>query len=177
MKKKKIRKISNKIFSLMNKEKSKYEKKLQSNVIESNGIHYCEYDEQTLSKIKSFIINLLKLENHLRVDIHDNGISMNCDLYPFIKKQNNTNQYSGSKSLVTNDDNISVEINKHGVCIRKSYSKYVSYKDQNLLEEMRPIFTDRLKDLSKDTLTNIIDDVMIITNLSRDTNLDEILGQ
>jgi CRISPR/Cas system endoribonuclease Cas6 (RAMP superfamily) len=73
------------------------------------------------------------------------------------------------------EEHIEISISSEGFRLRRNYDNYISFRDENFLEILKPHLVERYKKISKENIKEIIDDVMIITNLSRENNLDELL--
>jgi hypothetical protein len=128
--------------------------------------HICDYDEEISNKVSNFILNLIKLQSKLNLDFNENCINIHCDLTQFMKSTSN-------RSI--KEEHIEISISSEGFRLRRNYDNYISFRDENFLEILKPHLVERYKKISKENIKEIIDDVMIITNLSRENNLDELL--
>jgi hypothetical protein len=168
MKTKKIKKLAKFIFNEvegMNRKK-RYESDaipMKENVSQSN----CEYDKEVSDKFFNFVCNLMKLKTYLSIDIYDEHISINGDL--------DRVKYSNSISKYNSEDIIEIKIDKTGFRVRRSYGNYLNYLDSEMLEKLKPMLVEKNKIVSKEMIIDIIDDIMVKTNLSRENNLDELL--
>jgi hypothetical protein len=159
MRKKKIKKLAKLIFIEAGKLESK--KMASIDVPTLNGI---DYDKEVSDKFYHFVSNLVKLRDRLCVEVSDDFISIYGDLN-INKKSNNP----------IKENRIEIKISKEGFTLVKDYSQSHNYQDILMLERIRPQIVDKFKKVTKESMLEIIDDVMINAGLSRENNLDEIL--
>jgi hypothetical protein len=150
-------------------EKSRYENEALVKESEQIELNYAEFDENVSNKFKIFILNLIKLKDKIRVEIRSHCIFINGNLDGFDR-----NSMSMSKASI--DDVIDIRITKEGFSMSRNYAQTISYKDPNIYSELFEKIQEKSKEINKDILLDMIDDVMVKTNLSRQSNLDEILN-
>lgn len=164
MKKKKLKKIVRDVFYDFERTKSE-----EIKIKELNQLNICEYDKEISDKTLKFILNLAKIQDKINIEYNSDYINIYCSLGQFYKKNNNYN-------VPTKEESIEISINKEGFKIRKDYGNNISYKDTNLLEIIKPILYQRYCEISRRNLIEIIDEVLVVTNLSRENNLDNLLN-
>lgn len=168
MKSKKLKKLARLIYDEVDNQRRINDSKLIVKESESGaGYVYCEYDEEVSDKFFTFINNILRLKSHLQIDVNDSSINIYGDL------SRSYSNYSSNKTI--QEDNIEVRIDSKGFRIRRNYNNYISYLDSNILEKLKPCLLQKNKIISKEIINDIIDDIMVKTNLSRENNLDELL--
>jgi hypothetical protein len=168
MKTKKIKKLAKLIFNEV--EENNRKQRLKSELIpiaESYTHTYCEYDKEVSDKFFNFVCNLMKLKTYLSIDIYEDYINIGGDL--------DRVNYSNSISKYNSEDIIEIKIDKTGFRFRRSYGNYLNYLDSEMLEKLKPMLVEKNKIVSKEMIIDIIDDIMVKTNLSRENNLDELL--
>jgi hypothetical protein len=168
MKAKKLKKLAKLIFNEV--EENNRKQRLKSDIMpvsESYTHTYCEYDQEVSDKFFNFVCNLIKLKNHLSIEIYEDYINIGGDL--------DRVKYSNSPSKYNSEDIIEVKIDKNGFRVRRSYGNYLNYLDGEMLEKLKPMLVEKNKIISKEIIIDIIDDIMVKTNLSRENNLDELL--
>jgi hypothetical protein len=167
MKTKKLKKISKFIFNEVEKRNKKQRLNEATPLVESRTHSYCEYDKEVSDKFFNFVCNLIKLKNHLSIELFDEYIGISGDL-DRVKYQSSPNKY-------VSEDIIEIRIDKDGFRLRRSYSNYLNYLDSEMFQRLKPRLVEKNKIVSKEMIIDIIDDVMVKTNLSRENNLDELL--
>lgn len=150
-------------------EKSKYDNEAQLKESESIELNYAEFDENVSTKFKHFILNLIRLKDKIRVEVRQHCIFINGNLDGYDRTAINYNKPSS-------DDVIDVRITKEGFSMSRNYSQTVSYRDSNIYDDLFEKIQEKSKEINKDILIDMIDDVMVKTNLSRQSNLEEILN-
>ena len=167
MKTKKLKKISKFIFNEVEKRNKKQRLNEVTPMVESYAHTYHEYEQEVSDKFFNFVCNLVKLKNHLTIEIYEDSINIGGDL-DRIKYSNSPNKYNS-------EDVIEIKIDKTGFRVRRAYSNYINYLDGEMLQKLKPMLIEKSKMVSKEMIIDIIDDVMVKTNLSRENNLDELL--
>jgi hypothetical protein len=161
MKKKNLKKLA----KLLYKEARDYETKFQESIPTKSEINRCdslEYDEEISNKFYNFVCNLVKLRDRLNVNVSERYIGID----------GNINQPTGGK---LKEDYIDIRIYESDFSVTRNYSRSYSFKDPHMLERLKPQLFSKFKEISKESLLDIIDDVMVTTGLSRENNLEEIL--
>ena len=166
MKKKKLKKIAHLLHIEVENYRRKREEMYAIKEISIHN-HICEFDEEVSNKIFNFILNLIKLQSKISIDYQENYINLHCNLNQFRKSNSN---------YPTKEESIDINVDKSGFKIRKDYDNYISYQDPLFLDKLKPHLMERYRNISKDTINEIMDDVMVLTNLSRENNLDELLN-
>jgi len=159
MKKKKLKKIAKLIYQEVNSRESKIR------TSETEQFQF-EYDEHISEKVYNFILNLVRLESKINIEIKNEYISLYCNLSQF-KSYNTKNP--------TKDEYLEVFISKSGFKIIKNHQNQICFSDSSIFEKIKPSLIERYKKVSKENVCDIINDTLILTNLSRENNLDEIL--
>lgn len=179
MKKKKIKKISKKIFKHMSDLKKPLPKKKPiftdkiSEAMDGGG-YWCDYDINVSNKFKKLVLNLLNYPNNLNIEIHPNTIYLRTDDVKLIKSPR-TKGNSLRKS--SEDGYLRIEIFKEkGFSINYGYDRMSRYKDTSLYDEIQPLVDQALKDLNVNNFVSIWEDISIDSGIIRDSNLDEILN-
>jgi hypothetical protein len=163
MKKKKLKKIAKFIFDSVEK------KQLRSSEIKETyeSSLALSYDEETSNKISDFILNLITLDSKINLEVNENYINIYCNLSQF------SNHSKGN--TLTKDESLELNITDSSLRIRKDYGTYIVYKDSVTFNKLKPILLEKHQKNSNEELQKIINDVMIVTKLSRDSNLNILL--
>lgn len=157
MKKKKLKKLA-KLISNQQQTDNLYSKKTNSIVMEKKDeIQRCPFDREVSDRFFNFICNIIKLKSHIDINISDSYISISGDL-------------SQSTSNKNQDFYVNIMIDKDGFRLNR-----ISYYDDTLFNRIRPAMIEKDKIVSKEIINDIMDDIMVKTNLSRENNLDELL--
>ena len=168
MKTKKLKKLAKFIFNEVEENNRKQRLKSELMPVTESYTHtYCEYDQEVSDKFFNFVCNLIKLKSHLSIEICEDSINIGGDL--------DRVTYSNTPTKYNSEDIIEVKIDKTGFRVRRSYGNYLNYIDDQMLEKLKPMLIEKNKIISKDIVLDIIDDIMVKTNLSRENNLDELL--
>jgi len=168
MKSKKLKKLAKLIFNEVEERNKKQRFKSDTMPTTESHTHtYCEFDQEVSDKFFNFVFNLIKLKNHLVIEIYDDYINIAGDLDRI--------KYSNSPSKYVTEDIIEVKIEKNGFRVRRAYGNYLNYLDSEMVEKLKPMLVEKNKTVSKEMIIDIIDDIMVKTNLSRENNLDELL--
>ena len=166
MKTKKLKKLAK--FTFEEVEKSRIEREARYSLKEESlHNHICEYDKAVSNKISNFILNLIKLNSKISIDYQPNYINIHCNLSQFRKYNSN---------VPTKEESIDIKIDQNGFKVRKDYENPISYQDPNFLESIRPLLLEKIQKISKESIFEVMDDVLVLTKLSRENNLDEILN-
>lgn len=170
MKKKKIKKLARLLHKEVETQRREREEKysIKETSISSQS-HVCEYDEEVSNKVFNFILNLIKIQSKLSLDFNQDYINIHCNLNQFRKSNSNPN-------YPTKEESIEISVNHGGFRIRRDYDNFISFQDENFLVNLKPHLIEKYEQISKETIKEIMDDVLIITNLSRECNLDELLN-
>ena len=166
MKKKKTKKLAKFIFN----EVKGYENE-NTKCVKSEDLQVCDYDAHVSEKFFEFVCNLVKLQGKIDISINSESISLCGDLSQF---RTVTNSSSNTKSY--KEDYIDIRVTKKGFRIIKSYETNVNYEDIHIFDKLKPFLINEYRRSSKDKVFTIIDDIMVLTKLSRDSNLDKILN-
>lgn len=163
MKNKKAKKLAKFIFN----EVKRYENE-NTKCVQSEDLQVCDYDADVSEKFFEFVCNLVKLQGKIDISINSESISLCGDLSQFKNSNSNSKSYK--------DDYIDIRVTKKGFKIIKSYETNIHYEDTSIFDRLKPILIDEYRNSSKDKMSTIIDDIMVLTKLSRDSNLDKILN-
>jgi hypothetical protein len=134
------------------------------------SLNYNSYDEEVSKKFKNFVLNIIKLKDRIRIEVSKDCIYINGNLGIF-----RTSNYQHTKSVPINDA-IEIRINKEGFSFCRNYEQTFSFEDKFIYDEIKDQIIEKSKKLNKEILIDMIDDIMVMTNLSRSSNLDEILN-
>ena len=157
MKKRKLKKLA-KLISNQQQTDNLYSKKTNSIVMEKKEeMQRCSFDKEVSDRFFNFIYNIIKLKSYIDINIFDSCISISGDL-------------SQSTSNKNQDFYINIMIDKEGFRLNR-----ISYCDDTLFDRIRPAMIEKDKIVSKEIINDIMDDIMVKTNLSRENNLDELL--
>ena len=136
-------------------------------------IDYIEYDSEISNRFYKFTCNIIKLKDKINLHISDDSITINGSLDG--KPNPNGYPYASFSFGGSSDDYLDIQINKDGFRISRGYASKINYKDDTMLGKLKKELKERNKSASKDSIIEMIDDIMVKTNLSRDHNLYEIL--
>ena len=170
MKKKKLKKLAKFIHKLQLEEKelkSKWVTKddgiyAKSPEPEPDRTHQCECDPEVVNKMFTLITGLIRFKDKINFNINDDSIVIYGNLEQFKTTKNNIEDY------------IEITVNKEGFRVSRRYSN-LRFKEPNLFDKLLPILMDLNQSVSGMLLEEMVDDVMVITKLSRDSNLEELL--
>lgn len=133
---------------------------------ESIDINICDYDEKLSNKFENFILNLITLKDKIRIEMRSDCIYINGNL---------NNNYNNSKNIGI-DDILDIRITPEYFTISRNYNSSVSYKDNYIFNRLKNDIVEKCKEINHNLLVDMIDDVMIKTNLNRGSNLDKLLN-
>ena len=133
-------------------------------------IDYLDYDEEISNKFFKFACSIIKLKDKINLSITESTIIINGSLDG---KQNPPSAFS----FGTPDDFLDVCVTKEGFRMSRGYCSKISYKDESMLDRLRSDLKERNISASRDSIIDMIDDIMVKTNLSRESNIDEILDE
>ena len=132
---------------------------------------WSEYNLEISNKFKKMILNLADCGSNVHISIDERRIIINTSDITTVKKVNNKNR-------LCNDDNyVEMILFKNlGFTINYGYRIKSNYRDENLYDELLPILSQKLKEISETNFNNIWDQLMKDSGFLRDSNLDDILG-
>lgn len=167
---KKWQKIAKFIYTeFKEQEKQRYELQAEVKMTEDiNQLNWADYDEKISKKFTNFILNLIKLKDRIRVEIRNDCIYINGNI------DNNFQNYKSPS--VSPEDIIDIRITQAGFSISRNYGTTISYKDEKIYNLLCDEIKSRSQEINRELLVDLIDDVMIKTNLNRGSNLDQILN-
>ena len=172
MKEKKIRKIANYIVELVKQENQKVEpsrpplpKRMPFK--EDHIVEYCNLDEKTSKKFVKFITSLLNQKSNLNLDINETYIILSCEL---------PKNKPSSAGRLNNERSVEIRIDENGFRFRKDLGNFYNFQDKTMLQNLKPLLMKKNQELSNQFLAETIDELTIELNLSRETNLEEILS-
>jgi hypothetical protein len=166
MKKKEIKKIAKQIFKQF-----KLENEANTPVKSSyrEEFDWSEYDEDTSSKFKKMILQIIEYNSNLRINLNESNISISINDIKLLKSNN-----LGKNS--SDDNYLEINIVKDvGFLMVKGYNKRSQYKDTKMFNELDNIIKDRLKIINRENFNEIWDNIMVESGLIRDNNLLDIL--
>lgn len=134
------------------------------------SLNYNSYDEEVSKKFKNFVLNILKVKDKIRIEVSRDCIYINGDLDSVRTSSSQQNKYA-----VNSEDVIDIRITKDGFSFCRRYGQTFSFEDKSIYDELKDQILEKSKKLNKEILIDMIDDIMVKTNLSRSSNLDEIL--
>ena len=130
-------------------------------------------DQETSDKFFNFVCNLLKLQGKLNIHITSDNIIISGDLDQF-EKTKSANWQNGAVVKTTGE--LEVVVDKFGFRINRGWSSRASYKDDKIFERLLPAAIEIQKVVNKEVINDLIDDIMVLTKLSRENNLKELLS-
>ena len=132
---------------------------------------WSEYNLEISNKFKKMILNLADCGSNVHISIDERRIIINTSDITTVKKVNNKNR-------LCNDDNYveMILFKDLGFTINYGYRIKSNYRDENLYDELLPILSQKLKEISETNFNNIWDQLMKDSGFLRDSNLDDILG-
>lgn len=166
MKKNKLKKLARLLYLESDKYRREREEKYSIKEPSSQPLMN-DYDEEVSNKVFNFVLNLIKIQSKLGLDFNQDYINIHCNLNQFKKSNSN---------YPTKEESFEIVINQQGFRVRRDYDNYISFRDENFLETLKPHLYEKYKQTSKESIKELMDEVMIITNLSRENNLDELLN-
>ncbi len=133
---------------------------------------WSEYNLEISNKFKKMILNLADCGSNVHISIDERRIIINTSDITTVKKVNN------NKNRLSNDDNYveMILFKDLGFTINYGYRIKSNYKDENLYDELLPILSQKLKEISETNFNNIWDQLMKDSGFLRESNLDDILG-
>lgn len=137
---------------------------------ESETHQLCEYDSEVSSKFKKMILSLSNYKNNLRIDVNDYNICIVSDDITSIKVNNK------SSKLYNEENYLRIEINKKGFSLNHGYNKRSFYKDNNMYNDLIDDIKEITKKINSDNFSEIWNDVMKVSGVIRDSNLDDLLN-
>jgi hypothetical protein len=172
MKSKKIKKLAKLIYQEMSTHKEVYEPISKS---KDSDTYLHEADQETSDKFFNFMCNLLKLQGRLNINISSDYITISGDLDQFIT----TNSPGGTTlnhHTIKASNELEAHVSRDGFFLSRGWSSRAKYKDNKIFDRLLPIALERQKEINKEVISDLIDDIMVITKLSRENNLEELLS-
>ena len=174
-KQKKLQKIAKFLYDEFRQiEKSRYENEAIVKEAEFISLNIMDFDEKVSEKFKNFVINLIKLKDKIRISVSENQISISGNLDPNYSNYNSMVGGPGIKS--SGEDYLEIRITNQDFTMSRNYSQPITYKDPNIYIELVSKIKEKSQEVNKDIIIDIIDDIMVRNNLSRESNLNEILN-
>lgn len=187
MKKKKINKISKKIFeqisenyTIVRKKKTESKEKYYDGAIEPSPMvveeeYICEYDEEVSTKFKKLFNNIIKYPDNIKISHTSTYINIEVGNIKYIKKAYPSSNGSMMKS--SGEEQLSIYIFKDKCFnITQGYSKQTRYTDVNMYNELIDIVKDKVKEINANNFNTIWENISRESGILRDSNLDEILS-
>jgi len=165
MREKELNKLAGIIVDKLNLIKSNYEvEPIKPMKMDGGAI----YDEEVSNKFKKLIKNIIKYNNNININISELNINISTNDIKDIKKYSN--------NLIHSEDNyLELSINKSGFSLNHGYRKSSRYNDDKIFDELKPIIENRLKEINSENFNSIFDEVMKVSGMLRDNNLEELL--
>jgi hypothetical protein len=164
MKKKKLSKIVRlTLQELRNSDQASIPKSLSEPMYE-----YSEYDSAVSDKFKKMLDRILNYRENLNITINEERITVTCEDAKKLK----------SNSVSYNDDGyLEIMIRKdQGFYVNYGYKSRINFEDKNIYSEMLPIISKKLKKINVENFEKLWSNLMVESGISRDINLDTILG-
>ena len=178
MKKKKINKISKKIFEKLNKlidnqkEPAIYE--TTENFSKNEEKFSCQYNEEVSNKFKNLFNNIIKYPENIRISYTESFINIEIGDIKYIKKAYPPSNGNMIKS--SGNGNMSIYIHKDKYfSLTLGYNIQTSYTDVNMYNELIDITKDKVSEINANNFNNIWENISKESGILRDFNLDEIL--
>ena len=186
MKKKKINKISKKIFDQISENYTISQKKKPVNESKYYGAveptpmveeeYICEYDEEISIKFKKLFNNIIKYPENIKLTHTISYINIEIANIKYIKKSP-TPSNNGTIKLSSGEEQLSIYIFKDKCfTITQGYSKQTKYVDVNMYNELIDITKDKVKEINANNFNIIWENISRESGILRDSNLDEILS-
>lgn len=185
MKKKKINKISKKIFEQLSESYSLTRKKRTTNeskyyVTEPTPMpdeeYICEYDEEISAKFKKLFNNIIKYPDNIKINYTSSYINIEIGDIKFIKKSR-PQSTNGSIKLSSGEEQLSIYIFKDkSFMLTHGYNRQTKYSDVNMYNELIDITKDKVKEVNANNFNSIWENISKESGILRDSNLDEILN-
>lgn len=174
-KQKKLQKIAKFLYDEFRQtEKVRYENEAMLKEAEIISLNIMEYDEKVSERFKNFILNLIKLKDKIRINITETDIRISGNLDPNYSNYNNIVSMPGLKT--SNEDYVDIRISHQDFTMSRNYSQPITYKDPNMFSVLVDKIKEKSQEVNKDIIIDMIDDIMVRNNLSRESNLNEILN-
>ena len=160
MKKKKLKKLAVIIDEINRKnEKISYERR----EVSSDEFHVECSDELRL-RVYNLVCGLFEHRDKISFTLTDDIIECSGNLDIF-------------NNVVSYDENyIHISINKKGFRVNKSRMN-LHFKDVLLFPKLYKVLAEKNRQTSIESLNSLIDDVLVLTKISRECNLDELLSE
>ena len=161
-------------------EKERYSQSEMKAVDSIEEYERAECNPEIQKKFLTLVTNLVSVKHVLGININKDSISISGNLDNFKSKPSYGSGYTNSsKSLKSSssEDYVEIRIDRKGFKISRDYRINLSFKDETLFDNILPIIVEKNKTISNELLDNTIDDIMVITKLSRSNNLDELLSE
>lgn len=175
-KQKKLQKVAKFLYDEFRQiEKSRYEVEASIKESEYISLNIMEYDQKVSEKFKNFVLNLTKLKDKIRIGLSENHIQISGNLDPNYNHYNSMVSGPGIKNS-SSEDYIEIRITDKDFTVSRNYSQPITYKDSNMLNDLVSKIKEKSQEVNKDIIIDMIDDIMVRNNLSRESNLNEILN-
>jgi hypothetical protein len=164
MKNKHLKKIASYLANELSNVKSESEEKIEPFV---SIDEFAEYDSNVSEKAKKLLYSIFDYKEKLSISISDKYISLvSYDLSSLTKSSNNK-----SKELYFGFEIIKNE----GFIISYCYEMKTKYCDPNFYDEVIDDLKSMAKSKNKENFNEIYNEVLLVTGINRQINLDEIL--
>lgn len=125
---------------------------------------FSEPNEEVSIKFRKLVTKLLTLRDDLNIHINENRIAINSEL-------------SRLKNIkYQNDDYISIEIIKETGFLFSYNNKRLAYRDNDIYDEILSQMKNIFEKLNKENFNEIYQTILVDTGLSREANLEDLLG-
>lgn len=145
-------------------EKDRYDTIIKEESNPFQEMMFSEKDEEVSVKFLKLVTKLLTLRDDLNIHINKNRITINSELSRL------------KNSKYQNDEYMSIEIIKETGFLFSYYNKRLAFRDETMYDSILSQMKNIFEKVNKDNFTEIYHTLLSDTGLSREANLEDLLG-
>lgn len=145
-------------------EKDRYDRLIKEEPNPFQEMMFSEKDEEVSVKFLKLVTKLLTLRDDLNIHINENRITINSELSRL------------KNSKYQNDEYMSIEIIKETGFLFSYNNKRLAFRDETIYDSILSQMKNIFEKVNKHNFTEIYHTLLSDTGLSREANLEDLLG-
>ena len=145
-------------------EKDRYDRLIKEEPNTFQEMMFSEPNEEVSLKFRKLVTKLLTIRDDLNVHMNKNHITINSELSRL------------KNSKYQNDDYMSIEIIKETGFLFSYNNKRLAYRDNTIYDEILSEMKNIFEKVNKENFNEIYQTILVDTGLSREANLEDLLG-
>lgn len=145
-------------------EKDRYDRIINEEQSSYQEMMFSDKNDDVSSKFRKLVTKLLSLRDDLNIHINENRITINSELSRL------------KNSKYQNDDYMSIEIIKETGFLFSYKNKRLAYRDNTIYDEILSEMKNIFEKVNKENFNEIYQTILVDTGLSREANLEDLLG-